>query len=101
MRLTRTFAAMIVLAASALTAVSVVAAPVTRNFTFLANVNEYPSPDPNGNGYSACWSYIHGDGREYALLGTANGTAIYNVVNPAAPHRVALIPGPFSIWREI
>src|SRR4029078_9243237 len=65
------------------------------------NVNEYPDPAPNGNGYSACWSYIHGDGREYAILGVASGTAIYNVTNPSAPYRVGFVPGPFSIWREM
>ena len=79
------------------------APPATRNLTFTANMNEYP-PAPGasfGAGYSACWSYIHGDGREYAILGTTNGTAIYNVTNPYAIYRVALIPGPESPWREM
>ncbi|MEO5617583.1 MAG: choice-of-anchor B family protein [Candidatus Eisenbacteria bacterium] len=78
------------------------AVPVTRNFEFKANVNEFPPVPANGNGYSACWSYIHGDGREYAIIGTYNnGTAIYNVTNPAAPYRVGLIAGPPSLWREM
>lgn len=97
----RSFAAPFALGLLLAAPVLVQAAPVTRNFTFLANVNEYPDPAPNGNGYSACWSYIHGDGREYAILGVASGTAIYNVTNPAAPYRVGFIPGPFSIWREM
>jgi choice-of-anchor B domain-containing protein len=73
----------------------------TRNLTLLSHVNEYPTP-ANGlrYAYSACWSYIHPDGREYAVLGVSNGTAIYNVTDPANPHRVGFIPGPFSIWRE-
>ena len=90
--------------ALALAAASASAAPpVTRNLTFTANLNEYP-PAPGasfGAGYSACWSYIHGDGREYAILGTTNGTAIYNVTNPYAVYRVGLIPGPSSPWREM
>jgi len=73
----------------------------TRNFTLLGQMNEYPTP-PGGvrYAYSACWSYIHPDGREYAVLGVASGTAIYNVTNPASPYRVGFIPGPPSIWRE-
>jgi choice-of-anchor B domain-containing protein len=44
---------------------------------------------------------VHGDGREYAVLGVASGTAIYNVTDPASTYRVAFIPGPASIWREM
>jgi choice-of-anchor B domain-containing protein len=78
-------------------------AAVTRNLTQTANVNEWPPTalSPFGAGYSACWSYVHGDGREYAILGTTAGTAIYNVTNPYAIYRVALIPGPNSAWREM
>ncbi len=74
--------------------------PITRNFTLLAHKDEYPL-GPTANAYSSCWSYIHSDGREYAAIGTNAGTAIYNVTNPAATYRVALIPGPTSIWREL
>ena len=83
-----------------------------RNLTVQSHVNDYP---PVGGDfttdYSACWSYVHGDGREYAVIGVGDGgawgsgasegTAIYNVTNPAAPYRVAFIPGPPSIWREM
>jgi choice-of-anchor B domain-containing protein len=73
-----------------------------RNMTLESHLNEYPVP-PSGTvyAYSACWSYIHGDGREYAMLGVATGTAIYNVTNPALAYRVGFIPGPNSIWREM
>lgn len=74
--------------------------PVTRNFTMLANLNEF-SLGPTANSYSNCWSYIHSDGREYAVIGTNAGTAIYNVTNPAATYRVGLILGPTSTWREM
>ncbi len=77
--------------------------PITRNLTFTANRNEYPPTivSPFGAGYSACWSYIHGDGREYAIIGTNNGTAIYNVTDPYSVYRVGFITGPFSAWREM
>ena len=74
----------------------------TRNLEALAHVDEFPVPS-NGIrwAYSSCWAYVHSDGREYALLGVSNGTAIYNITDPEAPFRVAFIPGPPSIWREM
>jgi choice-of-anchor B domain-containing protein len=75
----------------------------TRNMQVMSHWNEYP-PAPNasfGAGYSACWSYIHPDGREYAVIGTTDGTAIYNVTDPINSYRVAFIPGPSSVWREM
>jgi choice-of-anchor B domain-containing protein len=76
------------------------AAPPGRNIEFLANVNEYPQP-PGSYGYASCWGYVHGDGREYAVIGCATGTAIYNVTDPLNPYRVGFIDGPPSIWREM
>jgi choice-of-anchor B domain-containing protein len=70
------------------------AGAASRNVNLLANVNSYP-------GYSACCSYVHADGREYACIGTQNGTAIYNIVSPAAPVLVGFINGPSSVWREM
>src|SRR4030095_5966207 len=69
-------------------------AQVSKNVTLLAHLNQHP-------GYSACWSYVHPDGREYAILGTTDGTAIVNVTDPAASHEVAFIPGLGSQWREM
>ena len=66
----------------------------SKNVTLLAHLNQHP-------GYSACWSYVHPDGREYAILGTTDGTAIVNVTNPAASYEVAFIPGLASQWREM
>jgi choice-of-anchor B domain-containing protein len=77
-------------------------AQVMRNFTLLSHVNEYPTaPNFLPYAYSACWSYIHPDGREYAILGVASGVAIYNVTDPTTPHRVGYFAGPPSIWREM
>ena len=80
---------------------------VTRNMTLMSSRNDYPATVNNPVNYSACWSYIHGDGREYAAIGVNGlsngvaGTAIYNVTDPANPHPVGLIPGPGSVWREM
>lgn len=79
-------------------------AQVTRNFTTYAHKNDYAVPVAGQPyAYSACWSYVHGDGREYAVIGTSGGTAIYrvDVANPALTTWVGFIPGPPSIWREI
>jgi choice-of-anchor B domain-containing protein len=76
------------------------AAPPARNIDFLANVNDFPQP-PGNYGYASCWGYVHGDGREYAIIGCTNGTAIYNVTNPLAPDLVGFINGPQSLWREM
>ena len=70
--------------------------PATRNLQFMANKDDYAAA-----GYSACWAYIHEDGREYAVIGTGSGTAIYNVTNPAATYQVGFIAGPTSLWREM
>ena len=76
----------------------------TRNLTLTAHRNEFPPAGGAqfGAGYSNCWSYIHSDGREYAIIGTTSGTAIYNVSDPWNIYRVGnLIPGPNSSWREM
>lgn len=82
-----------------------------RNLTLQSHVNEYPpiNDADHTTSYSACSSYIHSDGREYAVIGVGDGyqgsanegTAIYNVTTPASPYRVGFIPGPWSIWREM
>ena len=76
-----------------------IAQVTTRNITLRANRNDYESPGHWG--YSACWGYVHPDGREYAILGTLNGTAIYNVTNPDSSRLVTFIPGLTSNWREM
>lgn len=74
-----------------------------RNFELKAHFDDYPPPAPtSGNwNYSSCWSYIHHDGREYAVIGTGTGTAFYNVTDPTAAYQVGFIPGPSSKWREM
>jgi hypothetical protein len=77
-----------------------------RNLTLQSWRNDY-APAPGGTNYSSCWSYVHSDGREYAVIGvngltaSTGGTAIYNVTDPANAYLVGFIPGPQSIWREM
>ncbi|MCI0708231.1 MAG: choice-of-anchor B family protein [Ignavibacteriae bacterium] len=67
------------------------------NMEFLGNLNEH-----NQSGlYSACWGYTAPDGREYALLGAYNGTAIIDITDAPTLTEVAFIPGPNNFWREM
>ncbi len=74
---------------------------VLHNMDLKAHFDDYPPAFSGDFAYSACWAYVHGDGREYAVIGTRNGTAFYNVTDPAATTFVGFIPGPNSIWREM
>ena len=89
--------------AASLIAPGAAGAVTLRNMELKAHRNDYPPvPATPGNwNYSSCWSYIHHDGREYAVLGVGTGTAIYNVTNPAATYQVGFIPGVSSKWREM
>lgn len=66
------------------------------NLELQAHVNEYPN-----DLYSALWGHVDAQGREYAVLGTRIGTAIYLLEDPKKPKKVAFIPGSRSIWREM
>lgn len=65
----------------------------SRNVEFLANRDNYLGSCANGWKYASCWSYIHGDGREYAGIGTCEGFLIYNLTDPSTPVLVGNIPG--------
>lgn len=73
----------------------------SRNLVLEAWRNDFPVPPVTVTyPYSSCWSYVHPDGREYAVLGTASGTAIYNVTDGSNVRLVGFVPGPNSIYRE-
>ena len=55
----------------------------------------------SGVSYSGSWGYVGPDGREYAILGTATGTAIIEISDTDNIHEIAHITGPTSIWREM
>ncbi|HEU4725977.1 MAG TPA: choice-of-anchor B family protein [Candidatus Eisenbacteria bacterium] len=69
-------------------------APQSRNVERLSQMDNYA-------GYSACWSYVHHDGREYGILGTTTGTSIVRLTDPRNPVEVDFIDGPLSDWREM
>jgi choice-of-anchor B domain-containing protein len=69
------------------------------NVQFLGNKNDYPQT--GSAGYSACWGYTAPNGREYALLGTLNGTSIIDITDAPTLREVAFIQGPPSAWREM
>lgn len=46
------------------------------------------------------WGY-EADGREYALVGTATGVAIFDITDPDTPINKGFLSGPESIWRDI
>ena len=63
--------------------------------TTIVNLSHY------NNRYSGIWGYA-ANGREYALLGAANGAHIIDITDPYQPVRVATVPGRRvgCIWRE-
>ena len=56
---------------------------------------------------SNIWGWKHPvTGKEYALVGAANGLSIVDVTNPSAPTQIVEVPAPDSasmncIWREV
>lgn len=69
------------------------------NMTLLSNKNDHPGT--GGNLYSALWGYVAPNGREYAILGCATGTAFYDVTDSANIVEVGFIPGTTNNWREM
>lgn len=69
-------------------------AQTSRNITLLSRVHSYKE-------YSACWSYVHHDGREYAILGATNGASIVRLTDPTHPVEVAFIPLKDTSWHEM
>jgi len=55
----------------------------------------------SGVSYSGSWGYVGPDGREYAIVGTATGTAIIEITDTANVHEIAHVGGPTSVWREM
>jgi len=64
------------------------------NTTFRSKIT-YP-----GQTLANVWGYAAG-GKEYALLGGAQGLIIVDVTNPDVPQQIVQIPGPNNLWKEI
>ena len=71
-----------------------VAAQTSRNITLLSHLQSYKE-------YSSCWSYVHEDGREYAILGATKGASIVRLTDPAHPVEVAFFPLKDTFWHEM
>jgi choice-of-anchor B domain-containing protein len=69
-------------------------AQVQRNVTLLSHLQQYPE-------YSACWSYVHSDGREYVVINALRGASIVRLTDPANPVEVAFIPLVEDFWHEV
>ena len=58
------------------------------------------SIDAGATSGNDCWGYVSPSGREYAIMCVSNGTAVYEVTNPAAPVKLGFVPGAQSLWRD-
>jgi choice-of-anchor B domain-containing protein len=57
----------------------------------------------NGPGSAAdVWGFVDlNSNREYAIIGTSTGTAVFDVTDPASPAEVGFIGGQNTSWRDI
>jgi choice-of-anchor B domain-containing protein len=46
------------------------------------------------------WGYVDETGKEYAIVGTTEGTSILDVSDPMSPTEIFWIAGSSSIWRD-
>jgi len=67
------------------------------NMSLLANKNEHP----NASLYSALWGYRAPNGREYAILGCATGTAFIEITDSTNIIERDFLTGLNSSWREM
>ena len=70
--------------------------PANSDLPLLVHKDDYA-------GYNDCWGYTAPDGREYALLGTDDGTSIIDITaaEQGIATEIAFIPGASSGWRDI
>lgn len=61
-------------------------------------LNTLSAASTSGN---SCWGYISPAGREYAIMGTSDGTAFVEITNPSAATLKAFMTGPTSLWRDV
>ena len=75
-------------------------AQTSLNMEYFGNLNQHPTV-VSGGIYSACWGYTAPDGREYAILGCYNGTAIIDITDSTSLVERAFIPGVSTTWHEM
>ncbi len=66
----------------------------SKNLDLLSTLNV-------GQTLAGCWHYDGLNGKEYALLGAANGIIIVDITVPTTPIIVTQLPGVSSLWHEI
>jgi choice-of-anchor B domain-containing protein len=70
------------------------------NMSLISNKNNHNAGGtPAGTHYSACWGWTAPNGREYAILGYWNGTAVYDITNENNVVQCDTIPGPTSFYN--
>ena len=50
---------------------------------------------------SDIWGWVDSSGNEYAIVGTNDGTSIFDLSNPVNPQEVLFVQGTNSVWRDI
>jgi len=56
---------------------------------------------PGHGRMSDVWGHVDDTGKEYALVGTEDGTSIVDISNPAAPVEVFFSSGDTTKWRDL
>ena len=67
------------------------------NATLLSRVDYQALHEANLNDV---WGYVDETGKEYAIVGTSEGTSVVDVSNPLLPTEIYWVPGSSSIWRD-
>lgn len=76
-------------------------AQISQNMSLLANWDDNTLPVHSGLVYNDIWGYA-ADGREYAILGSAQKVHFIDVTNPAGVINIAAFAGgASSIWRDM
>ena len=79
----------------------------TPSFSQNVNVGFASSLSYGAQALSNLWGWVHPvTGKEYALVGAADGLSIVDVTNPSAPVQIVEVPAPDSAssgceWREV
>lgn len=78
-----------------------VSAQQSLNMTLLSSWDNNAFPSVSGVAFNDVWGYASG-GREYAIVGTAEGTLIIDVSSPTSPQQIAFELGgsTMSVWRD-
>jgi choice-of-anchor B domain-containing protein len=70
------------------------------NMQLIANKNEHNAGGtPPGWHYASCWGWTSPNGREYAIIGYWNGTAVYDITDENNIYQCDTVPGPVSYYN--